>query len=487
MKAIISKYQFAYLSIFIIIILGLGRCFAACDIRTGTYNLGWGCSDAVSCAQSVASGIGAYVVSVTMNGANSFTATFLMKNNSNSSVDCGCLEAQKTVGTFTQQGNLINAGSHDMPQNHTCGDAAFDSTVNPIVGTSCSELGDINPNKPPVINGIPITSGKWVYVTLHRTTNSGGPMSDTSFKTVTSHGCSDISINGLPLSKGNAHDSTYNEDGVVLHACVQDGSVKAGTCSSLGIDTGCGGATSFNYGSNNDSILNTCKFGEPSIDSVDSTKGQVKKTTDTTKGAQSIVNTNGIIDAQNQTTQAVNNGNGILGELKTILTSMAQDIHAIPGFLEKLWTGNDTGGVFDTTQGSPVVHDSGVDTTLGYMHLSDSSRLLNKFHAKMDSIRASDSGDTNIHIDSVVVSHTFDSLRVNWGDTSTSGCPCDSQAFSINFMNKPFYINACIGNIGQYLRPVFKILALLMVFFFFRNTVFKVISQFFTSGWGGRG
>ncbi|HUD44523.1 MAG TPA: hypothetical protein VMR41_03215 [Patescibacteria group bacterium] len=480
----LSFRQLAYLSFYVILLLALGKTFASCDIRTGIYPYDHNYpQNAYIGAMQTASGLGAYLIGLTTSG-DSYTATFLMKTNDGTgSADCGCLEAQKTLGTFTQSGNQINAASHDMPQNKACGDAAFDSTAKPIVGTECQQLGTVNPLLPPVINGVTISSGVWVHLTLHRTNNDGSPAPDSSFNTVTTNGCSDISMNGIPLRAENAKDSTWNSDGVTFHGCSQGGKLLSGTCSSLGIDTGCGGAASINYTSNNDSIVNPCKFAPG--DSTDSTRGQVKKTPDTTKGSQSIVNANGIITAQNATTDAVNAGNGILGEIKSILQSMAQDIAVIPSYLAKLYGFDTTSSTMDTS--GNMVPDSVTDTTTGYMHLGDSTSALARFHAKMDSLKSADSADTNIHVDSNVVAHTFDSLRVNWGDTSSGGCPCDSQAFSITWANKPIYINACVGNIGQYLRPLFNIIALIMIFFFYRDTVFRIISQFFTSGWGGRG
>ncbi|HUD44702.1 MAG TPA: hypothetical protein VMR41_04125, partial [Patescibacteria group bacterium] len=350
MKKELSLSQLAYLTFYVILLLALGKTFASCDIRTGTYTLGWGCSDAVSCARSVASAIGAYVISIQMNGENSFTATFLVKQ-AEGAADCGCLEAQKTLGTFTQEGNLINAGSHNMPQNPSCGDAAFDSTVNPIIGTSCYELGDINPDKPPVINGVTITSGKWVYVTLHRTTNSGGPMSDTSFKTVTSHGCSDISENGINLTKGNARDTTFNQDGVTLHGCNYNGKMLSGSCSQNNLDTSCGGAVPVNYNSANDSILNNCKFGNPSIDSTQKSK----RDTVSLHGDSALSTTqfgigaNGIIEAQGKTTDAIGTSNGLLGDIKNAINSGFNAVTGLLGsILNKPVNVGDT-SAFDTT------------------------------------------------------------------------------------------------------------------------------------------
>ncbi|HUD44712.1 MAG TPA: hypothetical protein VMR41_04175, partial [Patescibacteria group bacterium] len=174
---------------------------------------------------------------------------------------------------------------------------------------------------------------------------------------------------------------------------------------------------------------------------------------------------------------AIGTSNGLLGDIKNAINSGFNAVTGLLGsILNKPVNVGDT-SAFDTTglhSGDTIFDSTGTVPSFG-----DSGAQWSSFRAKMDSIRRIDSSDTNITVDSNGISHIFDSLKVNWGDTSD--CGCDSTAITIPFWNKNYPVNLCFGDPAQYTKPIFKLLAGIFIFLFYRFSVFQVIIKVFAN------
>ena len=353
----------------------------------------------------------------------------------------------------------------------------YDSNMVIINSVKCYELGAENPLKPKTINS-PVENGKWVYLVYNVTKNNH--TYDSTTKTVVSGGCSGISVDGKPLDKLNAHDSSSMLDGVNVKFCKYNGAILSGSCEDNGLDTACAGKTPFNYTNNNDSIVNPCKFDDNNIDSIDNnTKREtppIENNSDSnTTGKEFVEGMNKLSDdirsehaldreLQSEQNEESKKHTSLLSSMLGVLISINKNI--VDNFKKMFEGGTEADSLSNVGN---IIDTAGTGYSLG-----DTSALMNKLRGKI----TSDTVDTLINeVDSNTVAQIFDKFKIDFG---TGDCDCNNQWFPIETINNhKIYIDICPYNINVVTKWIFKLVVIFILFVFYRDTFFKVLMKSF--------
>ncbi|NLM66446.1 MAG: hypothetical protein GX180_04635 [Enterococcus sp.] len=347
-----------------------------------------------------------------------------------------------------------------------------------IEKTKCYELGSENPLKP-LTPGIPQTDGKWVRVIF--TMSNGATTYDSTVQTVLSGGCSGVEIDGEKMRKSNAYDSSFTIDGATINICSYDDTIYSGTCAENGLNTGCGGQVPFTYNNNNDSILNDC-FGYGSVNDLDTflkrpgSDLQIQSDTSVTGSqyASGINNLASEMRAENALNRDISNkqleeqkkSNNLLNTLKGALAGISNSIKnllSIPDSASKSskLSEYENGGLIDST---------GFDLNIG-----DSLQIIQDLRGRYIEDTLTDTID--YQVDSAGISEIFEGFSIDFGE---SDCDCNPEWFRIEVPNfTEFYIDICPYNIDTWCKYIFKILGAIVLFVFYRNSIYKTLDELF--------
>lgn len=347
-----------------------------------------------------------------------------------------------------------------------------------IVNTKCYELGMENPLKP-LNPGAPMNNGKWVRLIF--TISNGVDSYDSTVQTVLSGGCSGVEIDGQPMRKSNAYDSSFTMDGAQIKICSYDDTILAGSCAENGINTGCGGQVPFTYNNNNDSILNDC-FGYGSIDDIDTNLQRTGTNIDIqsdegTTGSQYASGINHLsseIRSENALNREISNkqleeqkkGNNLLRTITGALAGISNTIKSMLGVPDS---------ASKSAQLSEYENGGLIDSTGFQLDIGDSLQAMQEIRSKFTNDTLTDTID--YQVDSAGISEIFEGFKVDFGNTD---CDCNSEWFRIEVPHfTEFYIDICQYNIDTKTKYIFKILAAIILFVFYRNTIYKTMDDLF--------
>jgi len=346
-----------------------------------------------------------------------------------------------------------------------------------IENTECFELGREDPLRPQ-LPGFPKANGKWVRV---RYIYSDG--SDSTFETVLSNGCSGIIVDGDTLERMNAHDDSALVDGAQLPQCLYNGNVYSGTCAENGLDTSCGGQLPFPV-PNVDSIINPCasRESQPDRRPDDSLSNQSDTGVTGSEYTEGINRVSSDIRQEHAADREVmkeqldeqKKGNGILGQIASTLSTISGKISQI---INKIGGGSSDSvdqSELDGVQNTGYFDSSGIgNIDTGTFILGDSLTLYNQLR----SLR-SDTLDTLVSVDTSGVGGIFAPFII---DVFNGDCECEDDWFSASEF--PFVgtisLDICPYNINSITKPLFKLVAVFILFVFYRNFIFSLIMKAF--------
>jgi len=284
------------------------------------------------------------------------------------------------------------------------------------------------------------------------------------------------------INTGGCVDTVINQDGVNTHWSLINGSLAMGTCMSNGWDS-----TQQNWYSAGNNAPAGAGGGSGGIaGQLPQSADSIKKDTMTDNSQNGLTGKefgdgiNKLLSAIDSNTAAAVANEELLNQIKNSTKATAQ---------------NQTSGLGNGSSSDTLKFDStnihydtsalgnNYDTALSNLRLPspDSSGELAYLRNKMDTIRRSDSTDTNVTgLDSSQISSIFTPFKVSWGDTDQ--CDCDSTALSFSALGSTHNINVCFGDIAQYTRWLFKLIAAFIMFMFYRTYIFKFLfklDQFF--------
>ena len=347
-----------------------------------------------------------------------------------------------------------------------------------IVKTKCYELGLENPLKP-LTPGIPQTDRKWVRLIF--TISNGSDSYDSTVQTVLSGGCSGVEVDGQPMRKSNAYDSSFTMDGAKIKVCSYDDTILAGTCAENGLNTGCGGQVPFTYSNDNDSILNDC-FGYGSVNDIDTSlqrpgsdwqiqSDSALSGSDYSSGINHLSNE---IRSENALNREISNkqleeqkkSNNILNTLRGALSGISSSIKNLLRIPDSVSTASKL---------SEYENDGLIDSTGFDLNIGDSLQIIQGLHDRFINDTLTDTID--YQVDSAGVSELFEGFNVDFGNTD---CDCNSEWFHIQVPNfTEFYIDICPYNIDSWCKYIFKILAAIVLFVFYRTSIYKTLDELF--------
>ena len=337
-----------------------------------------------------------------------------------------------------------------------------------VQGVDCYELGDENPEKP-LNPGSPISDGKWVHVKYRFADGS-----DSTFKTVLSGGCSAITVDGDTVERMNAHDHVDTIDGVGIESCYYNGRVLSGSCYDNGLDTGCGGEIPLKYTNKNDSILNDCKFGSGYLDGDEPDR-------DTRRADDSLLSESGSGVTGQEYMEGMNRLSSDLREEHSLdreemiknreqqeeQTGLLSKIKGILQTIKERLTYSDT----QTIYWQDTVGMGDIDS--GTIASGDTGTIFDSYRSQF----GVDSLDTTYDdIDTAGIQGVYDQFKI---DIYEEDCECNSEWFVFNDFPivGELTINICGYGIEVITKPLLKLMAIFVIFVFYRESIFKALME----------